>query len=160
MPCLKKGLRLSSEGFLKRFQSTSIEAVNRTRCWSEVPQPPYYPIIGNTYLYLKKENMTSIDRMHRGLREKYGDTYKIDAFGDTNLFIHNPKDAQTLINNDGSLPIIPGFNQLAEFRRTEFPEYFSETTGLISEGEEWAKFRQLVQQDMMRSSTALLYIEE
>ena len=49
---------------------------------------------------------------------------------------------------------------MAEFRRTELPTYFSETTGLVSEGEEWSNFRQLVQQDMMRSGSALLYIEE
>ena len=45
-------------------------------------------------------------------------------------------------------------------RRTELPAYFSETTGLVSEGDEWSNFRQLVQQDMMRSGSALLYIEE
>ena len=98
--------------------------------------------------------------MHRGLRKNYGDMYKIDAFGDISLFIHNPRDAQTLLNNEGSQPILPGFHQLAEFRRSEFPEYFSETTGLVSQGEEWSMTRQLVQQDMMRSRAAELYIED
>ena len=154
-------LRSTSDFTLvKRLQHTSplIETVPMTRPWSEVPQPPSYPVIGNGNLFLK--NMNSMDKLHKGLRREYGDIYKTDAFGDMLLHIHNPRDAQTLINNEGSQPIIPGFHQLAEFRRTELPTYFSETTGLVSEGEEWSNFRQLVQQDMMRSGSALLYIEE
>jgi len=158
-----KRLRFSSNlDVVKSPQSTSasLEATSMTQPWSEVPQPTSYPLIGNAYIFFKKDIMTSMDKLHKELREKYGDTYKTNAFGDVYLNIHDPRDAQTLMNNEGSHPIIPGFQQLAEFRRTELPTFFSETTGLVSQGEEWASFRQLVQQDMMRSSSALLYIEE
>ena len=39
-------------------------------------------------------------------------------------------------------------------------KYFPTTTGLAAQGEEWRAFRSLVQEDMMRPSSALYYIKD
>jgi len=111
-----------------------------SRPWHEVPQPRRYPIVGNV-MFLKKENMTAMHKMHKELREEFGDTYKTEVFGDTFLHIHNPEDGRTLLTNDGALPIVPGFERFSEFRKTELPSYFSQTSGLVSQGMEWHNFR-------------------
>jgi len=39
-----------------------------------------------------------------------------------------------LFSNDGPYPLSPGFEPLEKIRKTECPEFFSQTAGLISQG--------------------------
>ena len=61
MPALKRCLHSTSSNFFQRSKIEDIQTI--TRPWNEVPQPPTYPIIGNGNLYLKKENITSMDKV-------------------------------------------------------------------------------------------------
>jgi len=93
------------------------------------------------------------------LREEYGDVYKIKMFNKTFLHIHNPEDAETLMRNESSMPIKPSFECIEYIRRNDFKEYYKESVGLFCQGEEWYRFRQMVQQDLMRPRSALVYIK-
>ena len=45
-------------------------------------------------------------------------------------------------SNDGAYPLSPGFEVLERIRKTDCPEYFSETAGLISQGEQGQNMNQ------------------
>ena len=60
---------------------------------------------------------------------------------------------------DGRMPIQPIFDFFVEYRSKRRRDLFPETRGLIgSHGPDWAAFRSLVQQDMLRARAASTYI--
>lgn len=128
--------------------------------FGQIPSPPRLPLVGHGYLLLQQKNFLYLHKFYQKLRQKYGDIIMVQTPGvGKTVVIFDPKDMKTLLSKDGATPISPGFEPLERVRRTDCPEFFPETAGLLSQGEEWYKFRQAVQQDMMRVSSAMLYIK-
>ena len=80
---------------------------------------------------------------------------------DDTVFVRDPQQIKTVLSNDGKYPIKPDFDAFIYYRQKVRKELFPETGGLLgSHGEEWYKTRSLVQQDMLRSKSALYYISD
>ena len=75
--------------------------------------------------------------------------------------MRDPQQIKTVLSHDGKYPIKPDFDAFIYYRQNVRKELFPETGGLLgSHGEEWYKTRSLVQQDMLRSKSALYYISD
>lgn len=127
--------------------------------FAAIPSPPRLPVLGHIPLLLKNQN-----RLHKffdELRQEHGEVFRVSmqGLGET-VVIFNPEHIQQVYSLDGPMPILPGFHALERMRREELPDVFTDTTGLISQGEDWYHFRQAVQQDMMRVSSALHYVAD
>jgi len=95
----------------------------------------------------------------REMFDKHGDIWKLAVPGRSFVFVKKSQDIQTVLAADGPMPIQPIFDFFVEYRGKMRPDLFPETRGLLgSHGPEWASFRSLVQQDMMRAKAALHYI--
>merc|ERR1712106_906431 len=126
--------------------------------FSEMPSPPAWPVIGHLPLVMKGQ--LKMDKMFEGLRDKYGDIYKVYVPGQGDMvLIFHPEDIKIMYGNDGDIPSIPGFDMFEFIRKTSMKDRYT-TTGLINNTEDWYNVRHKVQQDMMRPKSALYYLEE
>lgn len=145
-----------------RLQSTAAlpltDACVKARPYEDLPMPKGLPIIGNAHQMLSKENMKYSDRFFSGLREQFGDIFKLRLFNKDLVFICSPEASRTLYSKDGTMPFLPGFEKFQEIRSKSMSHYYP-IPGLLSQGEHWRDFRRAVQQDMMRPRSALYYIE-
>ena len=94
--------------------------------------------------------------------DKLGPIFKFSLpWKGDNIFVKDPEQIKVVLSNDGKYPIKPDFDAFIYYRNKIRKELFSETGGLLgSHGEEWYKTRSLVQQDMLRSKSALYYIND
>merc|ERR1719341_586813 len=112
-------------------------------------------------LMMNKDNVKNFMKFAAQNRKELGDTFKLRMPGKGNdiVFICNPADARTLLSNEGEAPLQPAFEKADQMRRNELADIFK-TPGLLGSGKEWSETRKAVQQDMMRPSSALFYIDE
>jgi len=139
-----------------------VASIVATQPFDEMPQPKNkLPILGHLPMLLNKKNSLRMGEFHAELKRELGPIYRMETPAETMVWLHDPEDTRALLAGDGAMPNLFGFDTFIEVRQLkEFSHIFGQTTGLISQGEEWAKFRQAVQQDMMRPSSALYYISE
>lgn len=94
----------------------------------------------------------------RQMFDRHGDIWKLAVPGRSFVFVKKSADIQTVLAADGRMPIQPIFDFFVQYRSGR-RDLFPETRGLLgSHGPEWASFRALVQQDMLRARAALHYI--
>ena len=120
---------LFRQHFQHSLKVTNVRCLTNGKPWSEVPEPPGWSLLGNLD-QLKKRNINYQHHWHKELKKEYGSIYKIKVFGDTYLHIHDPEDVETLLRNDGKMPIMP-LEQLMELRK-EYEDYFKDTYGINS----------------------------
>lgn len=109
---------------------------------------------------MKKDTQDRMDKAFDGLREEFGDIFRLKLPGHGNMVvIFRPEDIKTLYMNEGKNPIVPAFQNLENIRKTVMKDRYA-SCGLLNNGEDWCKVRHLVQQDMMRPKSALYYIPE
>lgn len=146
-----------------RWQSTAQAASGEApvQTYDEIPSPKGLPILKNMMLMMNKDNVKNFMKFAAENRKELGDTFKLRMPGKGNdiVFICNPADARTLLSNEGETPQQPAFERAAHLRRNELADIFK-TAGLFGSGKDWAENRKAVQQDMMRPSSALFYIDE
>lgn len=129
----------------------------------DLPCPPgNLPIVGHLFSVLRKEVAEDLPAYFSGLRDKYGDIFRISMPGMGNgnmVMIFTPKDSRVMYKNDGRIPILPGFSAFEYSRKVTMSKKFP-TAGLFTNCEEWWTVRKLVQQDMMRPKSAVFYAEQ
>ena len=129
----------------------------------DLPCPPgNLPIVGHLFSVLRKEVAEDLPAYFSGLRDKYGDIFRISLPGMGNgnmVMIFTPIDSRVMYKNDGRIPILPGFSAFEYSRKVTMSKKFP-TAGLFTNCEEWWTVRKLVQQDMMRPKSAVFYAEQ
>jgi len=139
--------------------TSSSEEYEAARPYSQIPSPRGYPIIGNMLEFTNKENVKNFTEYHGGMKKNLGNIYKFKMPGPDILFICDPEDARKLLSQDGAVPFSNVFEPFELMRKGPLKDLVSEV-GLMGQGEDWSKFRQAVQQDLMRPASALFYIDE
>jgi len=148
---------VSKEGKGCKVVDTQKEKTFHHRSFQDIPEPQSLPLIGHLHLLSTKQS----DKLHSHLKAKLGPIYKTRVLGESMVWLHCPGDIRTLLRKESAMPILPSMNTFIELRREEdYKHIFHESTGLISQGETWYKFRQAVQKDMMCPSGTLRYIKK
>jgi len=112
--------------------------------------------------YIDKKQRTKLDQVMKSYHEAHGPIFKFRILGQPDrVIIDNPEMLKKLLSKDGKHPIEPGFNPLVYYRTIIRKELFLQSRGLIgSHGEDWSTVRSLVQQSMMRTKSAMFYIND
>lgn len=77
------------------------------------------------------------------------------------LMLYSPEDFETVFRNEGIYPIRPGLQTLHYYRKNLRPDIYGEYGGLASEqGEDWQKFRSLVNPIIVKPQTVKLYVPQ
>jgi len=140
-----------------KVDSSQKEKTFSHRSFQDMPEPQSLPLIGHLHLLSTKQS----NKLHSGLKAKLGPIYKTRVLGESMVWLHCPGDIRTLLSKESTMPILPSMNTFIELRQEEdYRNIFQESTGLISQGETWFKFRQAVQKDMMCPSGTLRYIKD
>ncbi|KAL1397369.1 hypothetical protein pipiens_009812 [Culex pipiens pipiens] len=107
-------------------------------------------------------DVTLLD-LHRRLREDYGDLLVMPgSFGRSDIVLtYNTDDFVKLFRNEGPWPHRRGIDTFDYYRKNVRPEVFRGLGGLLSEqGENWQKFRTIVNPVMMQPKTIRLYVDK
>ena len=67
------------------------------------------------------------------LQAEFGDIYKYKILGAELVFVNNPEDSKTLLDNDGPIPYMPGFEKIEYIRSTSLKHLFNSEPGLLSQ---------------------------
>ncbi|XP_073836139.1 probable cytochrome P450 12c1, mitochondrial [Musca autumnalis] len=102
------------------------------------------------------------DAVMRICRQRYGDIYLLPGmFGlPTNLVTFNLSDHEKVFRTEGSYPARPGLEAVTHYRLSRKNSmYTDEYLGVAGSGENWGKFRHMVNPVIMQHKNTKLYIE-
>lgn len=129
--------------------------------YSSIPSPPKYPILGHIPLLAK--NLKTLHKLHTSLQKEYGDIVKLCIPGMAGkadqVWCYNPEDGRTIFDNDGRMPESPFIESLVYYRKVMRKDLFPHP-GVLSQNEEWMKFRSLVNPDLMRVKSMVFYLND
>lgn len=91
---------------------------------------------------------------------KFGDICKIPGIlGQDWLLLFKPEQVETMFRNEGVWPVRPKNESIHYYRTVERKEWFQSTVGLVTEGgEEWQKFRTVVNPILMQPRVVPQYV--
>jgi len=139
--------------------SNSTISYEKAKPHGSIPTEAFHKLV---YMMVKNpEYQEKNHLMEAALAAKHGDIFKLKVLGSPDtIFIRDPVDIQTLMHNESKQPIEPDFHFFVSYRQ-QFRKEMYPNPGLIgAHGETWYQVRSAVQQDMMRPSSALFYIDE
>lgn len=91
------------------------------RSFAEIPGPRGLPFLGTVLHYIKTSS-TSKERLmiHREYFEQYGPIYKETIMGKTVVYVHDPKDVETVFKAEGKYPkrVIPQFKAIEKYYKS------------------------------------------
>ncbi|XP_061393813.1 probable cytochrome P450 12c1, mitochondrial [Musca vetustissima] len=102
------------------------------------------------------------DAVMRVCRQRYGDIYLLPGmFGlPTNLVSFNLADHEKVFRTEDSYPARPGLEAVTYYRLSQKNSMYSEEyLGVAGSGENWGKFRHMVNPVLMQPKNTRLYIE-
>jgi len=156
-------VKCASQNINSLAVSMDYTEIGQPKPFYDLPSPPgHLPIVGHLLSVLKKEVAEDLPAYFSGLREEYGDIFRmcLPGMGNGNIVvIFRPEDVKEMYKQDGKIPMLPNLSKFEYSRKTTLRDKYP-TKGLASNTEDWWTVRKLVQQDMMRPKSALFYTEE
>lgn len=94
-------------------------ANDRCRSFAEIPGPRGLPFLGTALHYIKNPSTERL-MIHKRYFEQYGPIYKETIMGKTIVYVHDPKDAETVYKAEGKYPkrVIPQFKAIEKYYKS------------------------------------------
>ncbi|XP_075163577.1 putative cytochrome P450 12c1, mitochondrial [Haematobia irritans] len=150
----------------KKKQSSSDSSESLQREWEQAQ--PYKSLPGPTKFEMFRGFLPGgdfygkpFDELMRLCRQRYGDIYLLPGlFGmSTNLVTFNLEDHEKVFRTEGPQPMRPGMEAVEFYRLSRKNSIYNEDyLGVSGNGQQWAKFRQMVNPIVMQPKSMPLYI--
>ncbi|XP_063919076.1 probable cytochrome P450 12a4, mitochondrial [Zophobas morio] len=137
----------------------------QAKAFEEIPGPKPLPLVGNTWRFLlpKVGNFYGMDilQIHKQMRQQYGDITIMKGLVGLQpiVVLFNPSDIEKLHRNEGVWPTRHGLPSFAHYRKLR--KNILSSGGLIClQGEEWFKFRTVVNPILMQPKNVIHYADK
>lgn len=130
--------------------------------YHKIPGPSVTMMLSGILFQGQTKNLSILD-MHRIMRDSYGDLVRVPGVlgrKDT-LMSFSPDDYEKLFRTEGQWPNRRGMETFVHYRNKVRPDLFKGMGGLVNEqGENWQRFRTIVNPVMMQPKTIRLYVDK
>ncbi|KAJ8968329.1 hypothetical protein NQ317_004080 [Molorchus minor] len=132
--------------------------------YESIPGPKPLPLVGNMFRFLphlgEYYDVPQQD-FYKIIRRKYGDIITLKGiFGRKPIvYLFNTSDMENFLRNSGSFPIRNGMESFAYYRTKMRQDVFNGVGGVLTvQGEEWFKFRSLVNPILLQPRSVEQYL--
>ncbi|CAH1127939.1 unnamed protein product [Ceutorhynchus assimilis] len=132
--------------------------------FKEIPGPKALPIIGNFWRFLPGAEFYNVEmlELHERLQKQHGNLTYLNGIPlkDPILFAYDPDDIEKVHRNEGPWPIRYGLPSFDYYRNHVRDDAYQGVGGVLTvQGEEWFKFRTVVNKILMQPRTAEMYVD-
>ncbi|KAJ8962684.1 hypothetical protein NQ318_001081, partial [Aromia moschata] len=132
--------------------------------YEAIPGPKPIPFLGNMWRffpYIGEYYNAPLQKLHNVLNDQYGNIVNLKGILGRKplIMIYDTNDMETFLRNAGPFPIRYGMESFIHYRTKTKKDIFNGVGGVLTvQGEEWFKFRSLVNPIMMQPRTAQQYV--
>ncbi|XP_060518386.1 probable cytochrome P450 12a4, mitochondrial [Cylas formicarius] len=140
------------------------EGWDNAKTYESIPGPKPLPLVGNLWRYMPgigEYYNVPLKEFWEKLHRTYGDTVRFGGIpGKKELVaLFQPSDFEKVHRNEGPWPVRYGLPSFVYYRNHIRQDVFQGVGGVLTvQGEEWFKFRSIVNKILMQPRTAQMYV--